>query len=89
MNDLTIGVKELAEILHLSEHTIHGRLSKTPDKLPPRLHLPGERTRPLWLKSDVQAWLEKHRKPPKRPGRPLGPDPIKELLHERKYPRDR
>ena len=82
MERLTVGVDGLAEILQITPKTIRNRLSEAPNKLPPRLHLPDTR-RPLWLIEDVKAWLEKHRQPPKRPGRPLGPDPIKELLHER------
>lgn len=69
MNEMTIGLKELAKILHVSEKTIRNRLSEAPQKLPPRLHLPDTR-RPVWLTADVMAWLEKHREPPKRPGRP-------------------
>jgi predicted DNA-binding transcriptional regulator AlpA len=56
----TITIKQLAVILNRSPATIATEASKTPEKLPPRLILPGSR-RVLWLKEDVEAWLKAHR----------------------------
>jgi predicted DNA-binding transcriptional regulator AlpA len=53
-------IHELADILNRSPATIATQVSKSPEKLPPRLMLPGSR-KVLWLKSDVEEWIESHR----------------------------
>lgn len=77
----TLGVKELAQLLHLSEKTVRSDLSRSPDALPPPIRRrPGEqRTNLVWLTGEVLEWLRDrtgYRKPasdaiPCRPrGRP-------------------
>lgn len=56
----TIDIDGLAKILNRSPQTISSQASKHPERLPPRVRLPGSR-RVLWLKKDVEEWLEKHR----------------------------
>ena len=56
----TLGINELAAILHRSAKTIAAEVSKSPHKLPPRLMLPGSR-KVLWLWSDVERWINEHR----------------------------
>lgn len=56
----TLSIKELSEILRRSPTTIATDVTRAPQKLPPRLKLPGSR-RVLWLRSDVEEWLKKHR----------------------------
>lgn len=56
----TLGIKDLAEILKKSPYSIATDVTKAPHKLPPRLMLPGNR-RVLWLKSDVEKWINAHR----------------------------
>lgn len=56
----TLGIKEMAEILKKSRYSIATDVTKSPHKLPPRLMLPGNR-RVLWLKSDVEKWINSHR----------------------------
>jgi predicted DNA-binding transcriptional regulator AlpA len=56
----TLGIKDLAEILKKSRYSIATDVTKAPHKLPPRLMLPGNR-RVLWLRSDVEKWLNAHR----------------------------
>ncbi len=60
----TIGVHELAVILQRAVATVKTDVSRRPETLPPRLEIPGTRT-PLWLLSDVKAWLEQHRTAPR------------------------
>lgn len=60
----TIGVDELAVILQRAIATIKADVTRRPETLPPRLEIPGTRT-PIWLVSDVKAWLEKHRSAPR------------------------
>lgn len=59
--ELVIDTKGLAELLRLSVGTIHQYASKAPEKLPPRLQLPGRRLQ--WAVEDVQAWLQAHKAP--------------------------
>lgn len=56
----TMGIEELAALLHRSVSTVATEVTKAPHKLPPRLRLPGSR-RVLWLISDVEEWLRDHR----------------------------
>ena len=56
----TLTIYQLAKILNKSPATIATEVSKNPDKLPPRLRLPGSR-RVLWLKTDVEDWINKYR----------------------------
>jgi predicted DNA-binding transcriptional regulator AlpA len=56
----TLTIEDLAFILNRSPATIATEITKTPEKLPPRIRLPGSR-RVLWLKEDVDEWLNKYR----------------------------
>lgn len=58
----TLGIEELAQLLHRSPTTIASEVTKAPHKLPPRLRLPGSR-KVLWLRTDVFQWIHKHREP--------------------------
>jgi predicted DNA-binding transcriptional regulator AlpA len=60
MEHQTLGIKELAELLHRAPSTIASEVTKAPHKLPPRLKLPGSR-KVLWLAKDVQEWLNEFR----------------------------
>lgn len=55
----TLGVSELAELLHKSEKTIKKDSSVAPWRLPPRVRIPGSR-KCVWLRSTVVDWLQKH-----------------------------
>ena len=77
INKLTLGTKDLAELLGVEERTILNRRSANPESLPPALDLP--QRDPVWLTEDVLRWL-RERSPyhqaaaPKRgPGRPPKP----------------
>lgn len=63
----TLTISELASILNRSPATIATEVSKAPHKLPPRLQLPGSR-RVLWLREDVENWINAHRVPVKTTG---------------------
>ena len=53
----TMGIEELAILLHKIPQTIRKDLGRRPESLPPRLIIPGSR-RLVWLKQDVRTWLE-------------------------------
>jgi predicted DNA-binding transcriptional regulator AlpA len=58
MNNLrTLGIDEISALLHLSRNAVYIAVSRNPQKLPPRLKIPGNR-KLLWLESDVIEWLE-------------------------------
>lgn len=56
----TLGIDDLAKLLHRSRATVASEVTKAPHKLPPRLKLPESR-RVLWLAEDVKDWLREHR----------------------------
>lgn len=57
MNDsLTLEIKDVAELLHISIHTARQLVSTEPERLPPRLNVGGRRV--LFLRSAVEKWLE-------------------------------
>jgi hypothetical protein len=58
-----IGIPELAAMIRRAPTTIKTDLSRKPESLPPRLRMPGH-SKPLWLKSDVIAWLHQCRDDP-------------------------
>lgn len=65
----TIGIKELAEILHKKPSTIGEDVTRRPHALPPRLNIPGSRL-VLWRLVDVEEWLaDRVAKPIGRPRR--------------------
>lgn len=81
---LVLGVFELAEILKKTPTSVFNDRSRAPHRLPPDCTPPGTQ-KPLWLLSDVLAWLASHRTtltpapaappppqdaPPRRRGRP-------------------
>ncbi len=55
----TLGVAELAALLHKTEATIYTDLCRAPNRLPPRLKLPGG-ARLIWLEETVHQWLLQH-----------------------------
>lgn len=55
----TMGVAELAALLHKTERTVKKDVSVAPWRLPPRVRIPGSR-RVMWLRSTVMDWLQKH-----------------------------
>jgi len=58
MNTLhTIGIEELAAILHMTPKTVSEYVTRKPEALPPRLVLPNCR-RVIWRAVDVSEWLE-------------------------------
>lgn len=59
-----LDTKDLAELLRLSVGTIHQYASKSPEKLPPRLHVPGRRLQ--WAEEDVEDWLRSHKAVPEQ-----------------------
>lgn len=52
----TVGVEELAVLLHRDPKTLMRDIHRRPDSLPPRLIIPQSR-RVLWLEQDVREWL--------------------------------
>jgi len=55
----TMGVEELAALLHKTPGTINYDLSAAPWRLPPRMAIPGSNRR-IWLRATVHKWLEQH-----------------------------
>jgi predicted DNA-binding transcriptional regulator AlpA len=58
---LALDAKELADALGLTVSTVQQYASKSPEKLPPRLNIPGRRL--LWAAEDVELWVNAHRQP--------------------------
>lgn len=55
----TAGFDGLAELLHVSRSTIVTLHSRARHRLPPACRVPGSRE-PVWIISDVLAWLRQH-----------------------------
>lgn len=55
----TLTIKDLAVILKKSEKTIKNDVSRAPERLPPRLKIPGS-DKVLWRANTVREWLAKH-----------------------------
>lgn len=53
----TLGVDEIAALLHKTPRTVREDARRRPHSLPPRLRIPGS-DRMLWLESDVAEWIE-------------------------------
>lgn len=66
-NVTTIGVNELAAMIHRAVPSIKSDLIRKPESLPPRVKMPGSK-KLLWLKSDVIEWLHQCREPQKKKG---------------------
>ena len=64
-----IGYALLSSLLGRTVGTLQADRCRNPASLPPACTPPGTK-QPLWLLSDVLAWLAEHREP-RRPGRPL------------------
>ena len=66
-----IGYAQLSVLLGRTVGSLQADRCRKPESLPPACTPPGTR-QPLWLLSDVLAWLEEHREAPapRRPGRP-------------------
>lgn len=60
MSIKTIGVEELAELLHRRPETIRSDARRRPATLPPILRIPKTR-RLLWLEEDVVNWMKTKR----------------------------
>lgn len=56
---LALDAKGLAMALSLPVSTVQQYASRYPDKLPPRLMLPGRKL--MWSVKDVEEWIERHR----------------------------
>jgi predicted DNA-binding transcriptional regulator AlpA len=56
---LVLDSKGLAEALSMSPLTVRQSASRNPERLPPRLAVPGRKL--LWAVKDVEEWIEKHR----------------------------
>lgn len=54
----TLGVQELAALIHRAVPTIKSDVNRKPDSLPPRVLIPGSK-KLVWLESDVAEWLRK------------------------------
>ena len=54
-----IAVDELARILHKSEATIRSDIHRAPERVPPRVVLPGS-NKLLWLRTTVATWIRQH-----------------------------
>ena len=52
----TMGVEDLAPLLHRDPKTLMRDIHRRPDSLPPRLIIPGSK-RVIWLEQDVREWL--------------------------------
>lgn len=59
MQPETMGVAELAALLHKTERTVKKDVSVAPWRLPPRVRIPGSR-RVMWLRATVLEWLQQH-----------------------------
>lgn len=58
----TLGVEDLAALLHAAPQTIKSNASRAPQKLPPPIRTGGRRL--IWLTTDVMIWLEARRAGP-------------------------
>ncbi len=52
----TLGIEELAKILHKTPRTVAEDVSRRPEALPPRLLIPNSR-KVIWRAVDVEEWL--------------------------------
>jgi hypothetical protein len=74
----TLDVDGLAALLHRRRSTILTDRSRNPDRVPPSCTPPGARY-PLWIRTDVLAWLRRNPDPPRHrphsgnPSRPRHP----------------
>lgn len=79
----TIGVAELAQLLHLSPKTVQVDLCRAPDSLPPPMKRNGSQRRSnlVWVTDEVLTWMRARINPvqaPKvKPGRPNKVDQVR------------
>ena len=73
MPDALWTVTELAEYLRYSPRTVATHLSRSPEKLPPRVVA---FDRPRWEPSLVMEWVLEQSKPKNRGGRPRKINPL-------------
>ena len=59
----TLGVEDIAVLLHKSEETIKSDVRRKPYCLPPRLKIPGS-TKLLWKESVVIDWIDEYQEDP-------------------------
>ena len=55
----TLTIEDLAHILKKSVRTIKNDVSRAPERLPPRLKIPGS-DKVLWRANTVRDWLASH-----------------------------
>ncbi|MCX8086903.1 MAG: DNA-binding protein [Rhodocyclaceae bacterium] len=55
-----IGYQELSQLLDKTTATLQADLCRCPEKLPPPIRIPGQKS-PRWLLSDVINWLAQYR----------------------------
>lgn len=55
---LMMDAEELSAVIKLSVATIYQYASKNPERLPPRLVLPGRQL--VWAVKDVERWVDQH-----------------------------
>lgn len=55
-----VGYQGLAELMGRSVQTLQSDRCRNPDSVPPASTPPGSRT-PLWVVSDVIAWIQQHK----------------------------
>lgn len=69
----TVGYEGLSILLHRSPGGLRSDRCRKPWTVPPACQIPGSRS-PVWVVSDVLAWIRTHQEPeaqpPRRPGRP-------------------
>jgi predicted DNA-binding transcriptional regulator AlpA len=66
-HDRLWGIRELAAYLNYQESTLAGMVTKSPERLPPRVAPLG---RPRWDPAAVRAWVASHSRQPAKKGRP-------------------
>lgn len=57
-----LNVLQLAELIHKTPQSVLADRSRAPHRLPASCEPPGTKS-PLWLLTDVLAWLSSHRRP--------------------------
>ena len=57
--DRLLTVDDIAHILRRSPKTVRADVTRRPETLPPRVHVPGGR-KVLWRVQDVESWLERN-----------------------------
>ena len=64
--------EDLAAYLRLARGTVNNYYSRSPELLPPAIHIPGHRG-PLWRPTTVLRWLDAHEAEAQAPAAPVTP----------------